>query len=78
MWRIFIKVGQSVIALAINLPAPTSEKFIAEKGDFTYLPSLPGFKCDVDAHQNGPMQFIFPGSEEMQIVSKGSWAASRL
>lgn len=67
-----IEVGQAASLLSINPPAAAPETFTAEKGDFPYLPPLPGSKLGVGSHQDGPMQVTFPGSGEIQFVGKGS------
>ena len=67
-----VEVGQAASLVTINPPAPTPEKFTAEAGDFPYLPPLPGSKLGAGKHEDGPMEFTFPGSNEVQIVGKGS------
>lgn len=67
-----IEVGQAASLLTINPPAATPEKFAADKGDFPYLPPLPGSKLGTGSHQDGAMQVTFPGSNEIQLVGKGS------
>jgi OOP family OmpA-OmpF porin len=65
-----IEVGQPVSLVTINPPAATPEKFTVEKGDYPYLPPLPGSKLGVGSYLEGPLQFTFPGSDEIQIVGK--------
>lgn len=65
-----IEVGQAASLVTINPPAAIPEKFTAEKGDFPYLPPLPGSKLGVGSYREGPMEFTFPGSKEIQIVGK--------
>ena len=67
-----IEVGQATSLLTISPPAATPEKVTPEKGDFPYLPPLPGPKLGTGAHQDGPMLVTFPGSDETQAVGKGS------
>lgn len=65
-----IEVGEAVSLITINPPAATPEKFTVEKGDYPYLPPLPGSKPGSGSYREGPMQFTFPGSDEIQIVGK--------
>ena len=65
-----VEVGQAASLVTINPPAAIPEKFTVEKGDFPYLPPLPGSKLGVGSYLEGPLQFTFPGSQEIQIVGK--------
>jgi OOP family OmpA-OmpF porin len=67
-----VEVGGPANILAINPPAPTPEKITAEKGDFPYLPPLPGSKLGIGARQDGAMEITVPGSDEIQVVGTGS------
>jgi OOP family OmpA-OmpF porin len=67
-----VEVGQAASILAMNPPAATPEKFTAEKGDFPYLPPLPGSKLGIGVRQDGPMEVTFPGSDETQVVGKSA------
>lgn len=67
-----VEVAQAANLLTINAPAATPEKFAAEKGDFPYLPPLPGSKFGTGSRQTGAMEVTLPGSDEVQIVGTGS------
>ncbi len=65
-----IEVAEAASLITINPPAAKPEKVTAEKGDFPYLPPLPGSKLGAGSYIEGPMQFTFPGSDEIQVVGK--------
>jgi OmpA-OmpF porin, OOP family len=67
-----VEVAQAANLLTINAPAATPEKFAAEKGDFPYLPPLPGSKFGTGSRQTGAMEVTLPGSDEVQVVGTGS------
>lgn len=63
-----VEVAQAAKLLTIAPPAATPEKFVAEKGDFPYLPPLPGSKFGTGSRQPGAMEVTLPGSDEVQLV----------
>jgi OOP family OmpA-OmpF porin len=66
-----VEVAQSTNLLTINPPAATPEKFAAEKGDFPYLPPLPGSKFGTGSRDSGAMEVVLPGTDEVQVVGTG-------
>src|ERR1700712_5537124 len=66
-----VEVAQAANLLTINAPAATPEKFAAEKGDFPYLPPLPGSTFGSGSRQTGAMEVVLPGSDEVQLVGTG-------
>jgi outer membrane protein OmpA-like peptidoglycan-associated protein len=66
-----VEVAQAAKLLTINPPAATPETFAAEKGDFPYLPPLPGSKFGTGSRQVGAMEVTLPGSDEVQVVGTG-------
>ena len=67
-----VEVAQAANLLTINPPAAIPEQFAAEKGDFPYLPPLPGSKFGTGSRQTGAMEVTLPGSDEVQVVGTGS------
>lgn len=67
-----VEVGQAADLLSITPPAAAPEKFAAEKGDFPYLPPLPGSKFGNGSRQTGSMEVTFSDSSEVQVVGTGS------
>jgi OOP family OmpA-OmpF porin len=67
-----VEVAQAANLLTINPPAATPEQFAAERGDFPYLPPLPGSKFGTGARQTGAMEVTMPGADEVQVVGTGS------
>lgn len=67
-----VEVAHSANLLTINPPAAVPEKFAAEKGDFPYLPALPGSKFGSGARDAGAMEVVLPGSDEVQVVGTGT------
>jgi OOP family OmpA-OmpF porin len=66
-----VETAQAASLLTINPPAATPEKFAAEKGDFPYLPPLPGSTRKSGVHDPGAMEVASPDSDEMLIVGTG-------
>src|SRR5258708_39664322 len=53
-------------------PAATTEKIVADKGDFPYLAPLPGSKFHRGAWDNTPFRVQPPGAQQAEIVANGS------
>jgi len=66
-----VEAGGPPQTLIVPPPAATPEKISVEKGDFPYLPSLPGSPYGSGSRETGPMTVELPGSEEPQVVSNG-------
>ena len=71
-----IEVGEAASLITINPPAATPEKFNVEKGDYPYLPPLPGSKPGSGSYREGPMEVTFPGSDEIHLVGKRAMGRS--
>src|SRR5258708_9546994 len=53
-------------------PAATTEKIVADKGDFPYLAPLPGSKFHRGTWDNTPFRVQPPGAQQAEIVANGS------
>ncbi len=62
-----VETGAPAITFTTPAPAATPET-ISAKGDFPYLPPLPGSKFNHTAQDNGPLLVKLPDSNEPEIV----------
>jgi hypothetical protein len=67
-----IEVGPLPFAFALTAPAATPEKIATDKGDFPYLPPLPGSKPHGGGWDNTPYRVLQPGAEQAEIVANGT------
>jgi outer membrane protein OmpA-like peptidoglycan-associated protein len=67
-----IEVAPPPIVLTLLAPAPTPERFLAAKGDFPFLPPLPGSTFKAGHHDPSPVSVTLPGATEPEIVASGS------
>ncbi|MBV9991742.1 MAG: OmpA family protein [Alphaproteobacteria bacterium] len=66
-----VEAGGPPQTLVAAPPAATPQKVSVEKGDFPYLPPLPGSTDGSGGRESGPMTVEMPGSEEPQVVGNG-------
>jgi OmpA-OmpF porin, OOP family len=67
-----IEVGPLPFAFALPAPAATPEKIATDKGDFPYLPPLPGSKPHGGGWDNTPFRVQPAGAQEMEMVANGT------
>jgi outer membrane protein OmpA-like peptidoglycan-associated protein len=67
-----VELAAQTTTFALNAPAATPERIVAEHGDFPYLAPLPGSKFASSKKEDGPMQVTLPGSDEVELVGAGS------
>jgi len=67
-----IEVAPLPIDLTLPAPAPTPEKLVAAKGDFPFLPPLPGSTLKGGHHEPSPVYVTLPGASGAEIVASGA------
>jgi OmpA-OmpF porin, OOP family len=67
-----IEVGPLPFTLTLTPPAATPEKIAADKGDFPYLPPLPGSKSHGGGADSTPFRVQPAGAPEMELVANGT------
>jgi len=67
-----IEVGPLPFTLTLAAPAATPEKIETEKGDFPYLPPLPGSKFHRGGADNTPFQVHPAGAQQAEVVANGT------
>jgi len=67
-----VETGQPPSLPPLPAPAATPERVNAERGDFPYLPPLPGSKYQSGQQETGPMMITLPGSDQAEVVATGS------
>lgn len=67
-----IEVGPLPFTFVLPTPAATPEKIAADKGDFPYLPPLPGSKFHGGAWDNTPYRVLPRGATQEEIVANGT------
>ena len=67
-----IEVGPLPFAFALPAPAATPEKIATDKGDFPYLPPLPGSKPHGGGWDNTPFRVQMVGAPEAEMVANGT------
>ncbi len=67
-----VEIAAPPFSIALKPPAATPEKIEAGKGDFPWLPPLPGAKFDTGAPDSAPMEAKLAGADQPEIVAPGS------
>lgn len=67
-----IEVGPLPFTLVLPAPAATPEKIATEKGDFPYLPPLPGSKFHNGGWDNTPYRVQPRGADQSEMVANGT------
>ena len=67
-----IEIAPLPFTLTLTPPAATPEKIAADKGDFPYLPPLPGSKFHGGGADNTPFRVLLPGAQEAELVANGT------
>lgn len=71
-----VEVGPLPALSSLPAPAATPERVNAERGDFPYLPPVPGSKFQSGQQEPGPLMVTMPGSNEAEVVATGSMVKS--
>jgi outer membrane protein OmpA-like peptidoglycan-associated protein len=58
--------------LALVVPASTPEQVVPDKGDFPYLPSVPGSRWGGGKADSAPVYVQLPGAHQPDLVANGS------
>jgi hypothetical protein len=66
-----IEVAPLPFPLTLAAPAATPEKIATDKGDFPYLPPLPGSKFHRGGADNTPFRVMPKGAEQAEVVANG-------
>ena len=67
-----IEVAPLPFTLTLPAPAATPEKITADKGDFPYLPPMPGSKFHRGGADNTPFRVLPRGAEQLEVVANGT------
>jgi hypothetical protein len=67
-----IEVGPLPFNLTLPAPAATPEKIATDKGDFPYLPPLPGSKFHNGGWDNTPYRVQLRGADQAEMVANGT------
>ncbi len=67
-----IEISPLPFTLTLAAPAATPEKIATDKGDFPYLPPLPGSKFHGGGWDNTPYQVQPAGAQQAEIVANGT------
>lgn len=66
-----VEIGQPPTLPPFTAPAATPEHVVAERGDFPYLPPLPGSKFQSGRQDSAPMTLTLPDTDQPEIVGTG-------
>ena len=71
-----IEVAPMPLTFALPAPAAVPEKVAAEKGDFPFLPPIPGSTSHGGHHDPSPMTVMLPQAATPEIVAPGAMVKS--